>query len=87
MIQAVHISDKDNCVTLPEAAAAGSTVCWRDGSGSIRTFTVHSDIPVWHKAAIRDIPAGDAVIKYGERIGTALCDIRTGDHVHCHNVK
>ena len=87
MIRAVHVNDKDNCVTLPEAAVCGSTVSYRDSSGREYTVTVNADIPVWHKAAVRDIPAGGAVIKYGERIGTALCLIRAGDYVHTHNVK
>ncbi len=33
------------------------------------------------------IPVGDGVIKYGEIIGRATCDIDVGDHVHVHNVE
>ena len=40
-----------------------------------------------HKYALRDIKAGEDIIKYGNPIGHATCDIKKGDHVHTHNVK
>lgn len=40
-----------------------------------------------HKRAIKDIRAGEAVIKYGFSIGNATEDIKAGDHVHSHNLK
>ena len=40
-----------------------------------------------HKYAIRDIAAGENIIKYGNPIGHATCDIKAGEHVHTHNVK
>ena len=40
-----------------------------------------------HKYALRDIKAGENIIKYGNPIGHATCDIRAGEHVHTHNVK
>lgn len=40
-----------------------------------------------HKYALRDIAKGEAVIKYGERIGFAVEDIPEEGHVHTHNVK
>jgi altronate dehydratase len=39
-----------------------------------------------HKMALRDIPAGEAVLKYHEVIGRASTDIAAGEHVHVHNV-
>ncbi len=39
-----------------------------------------------HKYAIRDIRAGEAVIKYGYPIGRATADIPAGAHVHSHNL-
>ena len=44
-------------------------------------------IPAGHKYALRDIAKGEYVIKYGEIIGRATTDIKTGDWVHTHNVK
>jgi altronate dehydratase len=44
------------------------------------------DIPFAHKIALRGIRKGNPVIKYGERIGVATCDIKPGEWVHIHNV-
>ena len=40
-----------------------------------------------HKYALRDIKCGENIIKYGNPIGHATCDIKQGEHVHTHNVK
>jgi altronate dehydratase len=40
-----------------------------------------------HKFALRDIRAGEPIIKYAETIGVATRDISAGEHVHVHNVK
>ena len=40
-----------------------------------------------HKYALRDIKSGEDIIKYGNPIGHATCDIKAGEHVHTHNVK
>lgn len=43
-------------------------------------------IPAGHKLALRDIAAGEYVIKYGQVIGRAKEDIPAGAWVHTHNV-
>ena len=50
-------------------------------------ITLHEDIPMGHKAALRDIRKGEAVIKYGFPIGEATADIPAGAHVHTHNLR
>ena len=50
-------------------------------------LTAHGDIPAGHKYALCDIKANDFIIKYGEIIGRATCDISKGEWVHSHNVK
>ncbi len=40
-----------------------------------------------HKYALRMIPQGMAIIKYGMPIGHAVQNIAPGEHVHTHNVK
>ena len=40
-----------------------------------------------HKYALRDIKAGENIIKYGNPIGHAIVDIKKGEHVHNHNIK
>jgi altronate hydrolase len=40
-----------------------------------------------HKVAVRRIQKGDAVLKYGQIIGSASRDIKPGQHVHTHNLE
>jgi altronate dehydratase small subunit len=40
-----------------------------------------------HKFAIRAIPRGEFIIKYGEPIGVATENIVAGRHVHVHNLE
>ncbi|MBE7087543.1 MAG: altronate dehydratase [Clostridiales bacterium] len=44
-------------------------------------------IPAGHKYALKDIKRGEYVIKYGEIIGRATCDIKKGEWVHSNNLK
>ncbi len=45
------------------------------------------DIKYGHKFALKDIPLGEYVVKYGERIGRATKPIPKGTHVHIQNVE
>jgi altronate hydrolase len=49
-------------------------------------LTVRDAIPAGHKIALRDIAAGERIIKYGLPIGVALVPISRGGHVHTHNL-
>jgi len=40
-----------------------------------------------HKFALRDHAEGDAIIKYGIKVGIASQPIKTGDYVHTHNMR
>ena len=50
------------------------------------TLSGTGEIPAGHKLALRDIAAGEYVIKYGQIIGRAKQDIPAGAWVHTHNV-
>lgn len=75
------ISGRDNVATALQALAAGREI---DVNGL--AVIVREPIPSGHKVAVRAIPAGEVVIKYGSPIGTATAAIAPGDHVHVHNV-
>ena len=45
------------------------------------------DIPAGHKLALRDIKAGENIVKYGFPVGVATKDIKAGEWVHIHNVR
>ena len=40
-----------------------------------------------HKYAVKDIKKGEKIIKYGFPIGVASTDIKSGEHIHSHNLK
>ncbi len=40
-----------------------------------------------HKIAVKNIMKGEQIIKYGVPIGSALQNIKIGDHIHLHNMK
>ncbi len=56
-------------------------------NGAPLELDVVDRVPLGHKVALRDLRAGEQVVKYGIAIGRATRDIRAGEHVHVHNVK
>ena len=70
---------------VTEEVAAGATVCVQSPAGSVNVVAREA-IPAGHKIAVRNVACASPVRKYGERIGVALRDIHTGDHVHLHNL-
>ncbi|MCP5368871.1 MAG: UxaA family hydrolase [Hyphomicrobiales bacterium] len=75
-------------VIVVETVKAGNRISgWiMENDKTIRVETL-DDIPIGHKVALKDIKAGDTIIKYGHDIGKAVADIPKGGHVHVHNVK
>ncbi len=60
---------------------------WCMEDDSTMSLLVAADVPLGHKVALSDCGEGDKIIKYGMSIGLATADIRTGEHVHTHNVR
>ncbi len=81
MTPALIISARDNVATALEALDAGRTIRIGDV-----TLVVAESIPRGHKLALREIRAGEAVVKFGSAIGAASTRIAPGAHVHTHNV-
>lgn len=86
MKKIVVLNDADNVATSLQSLEAGAEVTLRL-AGESMTFNVNDAVPFGHKIAVRAMAAGDDVIKYGEIIGRASCDVRVGDWVHTHNVE
>ncbi len=74
----VAVHDIDPAVSVPGRVQS---------TGAALSVDVLEPVPLGHKLALRDIPAGGPVVKYGVVIGLATKDIRTGQHVHVHNLK
>lgn len=85
-MRAIVITARDNVATVLADIPAGARVKLRVGSEE-REVEVQAAIPFGHKFALQPIPAGGAVIKYGEVMGKATAPIAPGEHVHVHNVE
>ena len=83
---ALAIKKEDNVGTAIRDIAAGETaiVGVDDSSSSIPVLQA---ISLGHKLAVRPIRKGEDILKYGTVIGRATQDIKTGEHVHVHNVE
>lgn len=84
--KALVIKDTDNVATAIQAIRAGEAVSLGIGE-HVLAIKVLDDIAFGHKFALVDIAAGAPVVKYGEPIGAAIKDIKTGQYVHVHNVE
>lgn len=51
------------------------------------TCIAAAPLPLGHKVALHAISAGEKIRKYGAPIGSAICGISAGAHVHVHNVR
>lgn len=88
MINALLIDPKDNVIVAIRPLKAGDIAYYYKKNGNeVNKVDVKEDIPIYHKMAIKEIKKDEAIIKYGEVIGTAYCDLASGIHVHVHNVK
>ncbi len=78
----IKINKDDNVAVALKPIAKGTTV---NVAGT--QVTMLEDIPQGHKFAIKPVRKGDAVIKYGFRIGFAQADVEVGGWIHTHNLK
>ena len=51
------------------------------------SVTIHQDTPAGHKILIKDVKAGEDIIKYGYPIGHVCQDMKAGDWVNEHQLK
>ena len=56
-------------------------------AASLHRLPLQEPVAPGHKFALRAIAAGEPVLKYGQAIGIATCDIAEGAGVHVHNVR
>ncbi len=83
----MHEADDDVAVAIADLAAGTKVRMVTIEGQDVGTLTVVEDIPLGHKFATRDIPAGKEVIKYGRTIGRASQAIPKGAHAHTQNIK
>ena len=78
---AIHLNEADNIAVARVPLAQGNEVRV-DGND----IGVREPIPAGHKVALKSIPTGANIIRYGQVIGRARIPIEPGQHVHTHNV-
>lgn len=82
MPRCFQVNARDNVATLLDDANGPLQVL---GSAP-QELQLLEPVSLGHKVALRDIPAGEAVVKYGVRIGHATQAIPRGAWVHLHNL-
>lgn len=82
--KALLASPSDNVATALANLHEGESIKV-DENGT--TVTLKSDIPFGFKFSISSIKEGSPVLKYGEKIGVASCDIPKGELVHITNLE
>jgi (2R)-sulfolactate sulfo-lyase subunit alpha len=80
-------TDTVGVVVVEDARAGQELEGWVMATDATVRVTAGADIPLGHKVAIRDIKAGDTILKYDHDIGRAVEDIPAGGYVHAHNIK
>ncbi len=83
MTRGFQIHPADNVATLLADTAPGRV---RVIGAVEREVKANAVIKLGHKVALVELKPGDAVIKYGVRIGHASQEISPGDWVHLHNL-
>ena len=84
----VHDVSHDNVGVAVVDVKAGQELEGRDlVTNKVLKAKASMDIPLGHKIALKDFKVGDTIMKYGCDVGKVVANIKTGEHVHVHNVK
>jgi altronate dehydratase len=78
---ALRLHEADDVAVLKRPLKAGAELV----EDAFR-LVVRGDLPIGHKLALRALPDGAPVRKYGQIIGFAQGALAAGDHVHTHNL-
>ena len=81
---ALVLDNEDNVATLLTNGFENDIITLKGIEGKLQIF---EDIELGHKAALKHISNGEAVVKYGHRIGVATKNIQPGEWVHLHNMQ
>jgi (2R)-sulfolactate sulfo-lyase subunit alpha len=83
------IHDASDNVGVAVVDLAAATACSGRNLANNQSLQAKTtqDIPLGHKLALKDFAVGDEVTKYGCVIGKVVQPIKTGQHVHIHNLK
>lgn len=77
------IHPRDNVAVALRTLAPGEQATAK----GIEGFSALEEIPASHKIALKDISAGEEIIKYGETVAVSTRNIKKGEWVHTHNLE
>jgi (2R)-sulfolactate sulfo-lyase subunit alpha len=78
--------DHVGVATSDIAAGTIAVGVFMDDDSTIEVTAKH-DVPLGHKIAISEVPAGGEVLKYKVKVGITPTGFVPGDYVHTHNMK
>lgn len=82
MIDVLQIHPDDNvCVALRPLAAGTPVEC----AGA--SFVLEKAVPLGAKLALKAMPAGSKILKFGEPIGSLTAGVEPGAYIHTHNLE
>lgn len=81
----------NRCIKINASDNVAVVVCEALASGDVVTvegceITLREDVARGHKFALKDMSAGEKVIKYGYPIGHLTQAVRSGEWIHMHNL-
>ncbi|MCI8423563.1 MAG: UxaA family hydrolase [Lawsonibacter sp.] len=79
---AFQIALEDNVATALTPLKPGPVTLL--GDAVVPVVQASAEVPLGHKIALRDIRAGEDILKYGVVIGRATADVPAGSWVHLH---
>jgi altronate dehydratase small subunit len=83
--QAIVIDPRDSVAVALVELMPGQTCVLKVGD-EVKSIEIKDKIPFGHKFALRPIPVGENVLKYGEVIGETTAAVEAGGWVHVHNL-
>lgn len=83
----IHGKDDNVAVAVVDVKRGEKNICLNMETKLKKEIKSLMDIPLGHKIALVDLDVNDTVIKYGHDIGKVVVPIKSGEHVHVHNVK
>ena len=82
MNKLIQIHPSDNVLIIRSSIIPGDKEMIDD-----KEICFDKPLGLGHKIALKNIILGEQIIKYGVPIGSALQNIKTGEHIHLHNMK
>ena len=82
MLDVIQIHPDDNvCVATRPLATGSEIIC-----GNV-SFRIDESRPLGAKLALKEMHAGDKIIKFGEPIGSLTAEVAVGGYIHTQHLE